>query len=123
AGVAPLAFFPMSIYLGFPDIKKAASRRGNRRARMSCREGSTVSQPAARHRFARASAVSGQLGKSVLERSCRPAGSRSAWSLKKVGSGLANSASRREVRNKSRVFQSESFRGGKSERRRRERCR
>ena len=44
-------------------------------------------------------------GKGLRERSCRPAAARSAWSLKKSFSGLANSASRREVRNKCLSFQ------------------
>jgi hypothetical protein len=37
AGLAPLAFFPISIYLDFPEIKKRLPVEGNRRAR--CLEG------------------------------------------------------------------------------------
>ena len=63
AGLAPLAFFPISIYLGLPEIKKRLPVEGNRRARMSCRVASAASEPAAGASWSGHQMISGQRGK------------------------------------------------------------
>src|SRR5207253_10292399 len=60
---APLVFFPISIYLGFPGIKKAAHAKGNRRARVAYRVALTASEPAAGAIWRGHRVISSQLGK------------------------------------------------------------